>query len=197
MIKKIKNYFLYKFLLSHIKPEIIGGFKNPGGNYCAKTGISNFTHISNKGKNLEVGENVFIGHFNYIDAHNARVTISRNVQITNYVSIITHSSHLSIRLFEREPSVSNLSSDISKTGEVFIGEFSYIGPHVVIMPGTKIGKGCIVSAYSYVNGEFPDFSIIRGQPAKTIGDTRDIDKKVLENYPQFREFYSDNIYKFK
>ena len=57
------------------------------------------------------------------------------------------------------------------------------------MPATKIGKGSIVSAYSYVTGDFPDFSIIQGNPAKRIGDTRDRDKKYLKENPQLVEHY--------
>jgi acetyltransferase-like isoleucine patch superfamily enzyme len=57
------------------------------------------------------------------------------------------------------------------------------------MPETKIGKGCIVSAYSLVKGEFPDYSILKGNPAVIVGDTRQIDAELLERHPELREFY--------
>jgi acetyltransferase-like isoleucine patch superfamily enzyme len=57
------------------------------------------------------------------------------------------------------------------------------------MPNTTIGKGSIVTAFAYVEGEFPDFSIISGNPAKIIGDTRQIDKIFLENYPELQILY--------
>jgi acetyltransferase-like isoleucine patch superfamily enzyme len=57
------------------------------------------------------------------------------------------------------------------------------------MPNTTIGKGCIVNAYSYVKGDFPDFSIIAGNPAKIIGDTRTLDAQYLEDYPELKELY--------
>ena len=59
------------------------------------------------------------------------------------------------------------------------------------MPKTKIGKGSIVSAYSLVKGEFPDFSILAGNPAMRIGDTRDMDNKQLERYPELRAYYEE------
>ena len=65
----------------------------------------------------------------------------------------------------------------------------FIGPHVTIMPDTHIGKGCIVSAYSYVKGDFPDFSIIAGNPAKVIGDTRTIDESFLKENPSLKSNY--------
>jgi acetyltransferase-like isoleucine patch superfamily enzyme len=187
--KKIRDYLLYNFLHKKIKPEIIGGFKNPDGKVRNKTRISNLTHISNKGNNLNIGENVFIGHFSYIDGHNAKVTICNNVQITNYVSILTHSSHNAIRLFGIEYFTSDKYPELYNVGEIYIGENTFIGPHTLIMPGSKIGKGCIVSAYSFINGEFPDFSIIRGIPAKVVGDTREIDSDFLKKYPELMETY--------
>jgi acetyltransferase-like isoleucine patch superfamily enzyme len=75
------------------------------------------------------------------------------------------------------------------SGSVEIGEFCYIGAHSVIMPGTKLGKGCIVSAFSYVSGEFPDYSILRGQPARIIGDTKTRDLTFLNQNPDAKSVY--------
>jgi acetyltransferase-like isoleucine patch superfamily enzyme len=47
----------------------------------------------------------------------------------------------------------------------------------------------IVRAYSYVDGEVPDFAIVAGQPAKVIGDTRDADSEWLDAHPQERAAY--------
>ena len=60
----------------------------------------------------------------------------------------------------------------------------------LIMPGTTIGKGCMVSAYSYVNGVFPDFSIIAGNPAVVTGDTRKLDQPYLDLDPDLKKWYN-------
>ena len=75
------------------------------------------------------------------------------------------------------------------TGTIKIGDFSYVGPNTVIMPNSSIGKGCIISAYSYVKGEFPDYSIIRGLPAKIVGDTRKIDEELISRYPDLKKHH--------
>lgn len=56
----------------------------------------------------------------------------------------------------------NPKKGLKKEGDKFIGRYTYDGDHCVIMPGAKIGKGSIVGAHSYIDGKFPDFSILRG-----------------------------------
>lgn len=185
---KLKSKFLF-ILRKSIKPEMIPVFKNYRGEKIEGTAISNTTHVSNKSSNLKLEDKVFIGHFNYIDAHNAEVVIKKGVQITNYVSVLTHSSHHEVRM----PAIRKLEkekyNELMHIGSIYIGENSYIGPHSVIMPGTKIGKGCIISAFSYVSGEIPDFSIVRGIPGKIIGNTLEFDKKTIIDNPSLVDTY--------
>lgn len=150
------------------------------------TRISSSTVINNK-ENLELAENVFIGHYNFIDSSNG-ISLGEGVQITNYISILTHSSHVSLRLYGREYRNSKDLIGYTK-GKVTIGAYSFIGPHSTILPNTNIGKGCLVYAYSMLKGDFPDFSIISGNPAQIIGDTRSIDEKYLELNPTLKEYY--------
>ena len=189
MIERIKKYMYYKFL-SLLKPEIFG-VKDTNAKKIKNTRISNFTHVSNE-NNLILGENVFIGHYNYIDCFK-KITIENGCQITNFVSILTHSSHNAIRIYGENyiNEIKNLEKDVLKQGDVYIGDYTYVGAHSTIMPGSKLGKGCIVGAYSYVNGVFPDYSILRGQPAKIIGNTKSLDKKILEKFKSLNKFYYD------
>jgi len=180
--KKLK----YKIFLKNIAPEILA-YKDQLGNTIAQTGLSNVTHIGDR-SNFKVGQNVYIGHFNYIDC-SKEVVIEDGCALSNYISILTHSSHNNIRFRGQSLGIENDILLVKKP--VFIGKFTYIGPHSVIMPGTKIGKGSIVAAYSFVSGKFPDYSIIKGNPAKVIGSTQDIDLPFLENHPEYKEFYFD------
>jgi len=49
-----------------------------------------------------------------------------------------------------------------------IGSNCFIGYGAVIRAGTRLGKQCIVGANSVVKGEFPDYCVIAGNPAKII-----------------------------
>lgn len=180
-ISKIKDKLRYLRLKS-IKPEMIGSTDSSSKN----TRTSNMTHISNKGDNLKLGKNVFIGHFNYIDAFNDEVVIGDNVQITNYVSILTHSSHDEVRFSNASECNSKERNELYHINKIHIGENTYIGPHVVIMPGTIIGANCIVSAHSFLNGVYEQNSVIRGAPAKVIASTIDRDKDLIEKIPHLK-----------
>lgn len=177
------RYRLNKLIL----PEIIGGYTCNDGSFNKNTRVSNMSHISNK-KNVTIEDNVFIGHFNYIDGH-CPIFIGKGSQITNHISILTHSSHHAIRMYGTDYIKQSANDIVSAKGKISIGEYSFVGPHSTIMPGSNIGKGSIVAAYSFVKGDFPDYSIIKGQPATVVGSTQDVDKDILSKKPELQQYY--------
>jgi len=52
--------------------------------------------------------------------------------------------------------------------ETRIGENCFIGYGAIIQAGTVLGKQCIVGANAVVRGNFPDYSVIVGVPAKIV-----------------------------
>lgn len=178
-LKKIYRYFK--------SPRMIWGYKNPDGTMLKDVRISDSCFIGSPGK-LFMGENVYIGHFNYIDASNG-ILIEEGCQITDFISIISHSSHISLRLYGREYIHSVNPAGYIK-GEIKIGRYTFIGPHSVIMPGTILGKGTLVAAYSYVEGVFPDYAVLKGNPAVVVGNTQKIDEKYLSEDPSLRDNYN-------
>lgn len=64
---------------------------------------------------------------------------------------------------------------------VSIGSNSFIGAGAIILPGTGIGKSCIIGAGAVVKGIVEDYSIVVGNPARKIGDTRDEKFKLVVN----------------
>jgi acetyltransferase-like isoleucine patch superfamily enzyme len=184
MISRIIAKLIY-LLQKKLKPEMIGGFSY---SKSKDVRISNHTHISYP-KNLTVGEQVFIAHFSYIDCMQP-ISIGRNVHIGSYVSILTHSAHNSLRLHGKHYCTDAPNLVALQKGQVIIGEYSSIGPYSIIMPGTTLGKGSLITANSYVNsGVYPDFAILKGNPAKIVGSTRDYDELLLERYPEMRSKY--------
>jgi acetyltransferase-like isoleucine patch superfamily enzyme len=62
--------------------------------------------------------------------------------------------------------------------QIEIGDDSWLGANVVVMPNVKIGKACIIGAGAVVTKNIPDFSIAAGVPAKVI---KTIDKDAYED----------------
>lgn len=52
--------------------------------------------------------------------------------------------------------------------DVIIEDFVWLGSRVMILPGTKIGKGAIIQGGSVVHGEIPAYAIAGGNPAKVF-----------------------------
>lgn len=190
MLAKISRYIINRRklkLLRATSPEMLYGYEKNGQN-LPDTRIGSSTTIIGE-ENLKIEDNVFIGQYNFIEASNG-ITIQEGCQITNFISILTHSSHNSIRFYGSSYRKSkNLKGYI--TGGVAIGKYTFIGPHVTIMPNTTIGKGCIVSAYSLLKGDYADFSIISGNPATVVGSTKDKDMAFLEAHPELKEYYNE------
>ena len=53
-------------------------------------------------------------------------------------------------------------------GKIKIGNNVFIGNNCTILPNTVIGNNCIIGAGSIVRGQFPDNSVIIGNPAKVV-----------------------------
>lgn len=51
---------------------------------------------------------------------------------------------------------------------VSIGDKTWIGDNVCILPGTRLGRGSVVGANSVVRGVFPDYCVIVGAPARIV-----------------------------
>ncbi|MEX8520438.1 MAG: acyltransferase [Leptothrix sp. (in: b-proteobacteria)] len=160
------------------------------GQLLPNTRISPASCIEHEDR-LVLADHVYIGPFNFIEASGG-IQIEEGVQITHHVSIVTHSSHRAQRLLGRQ--FASWPADAGArpgwiAGAVHIGAWSFIGPHSLIEAGTRLGRGSIVCAGSHVRGDYTDFAILEGQPARVVGDSRRSDEKLLARHPELREHY--------
>ena len=111
----------------------------------------------------EVGSDCWIGPFCILDGSGG-LTIGDWVTISSGVHIYTHDSVRRALSAGREPIL---------RAPVRIGSQVYLGPNCLVGKGVTIGKQCVVGAFSFVNRDVPDGSIVVGQPARIVGTVED------------------------
>lgn len=171
------------------KPFMAYGYKDRvSGRFRKRTRISSTALISD-GNQVAIADDVWVWHHSIIDGSNG-VTIEEGAQIGGWVGIFSHGSQVSVRLLGR--SFIEIPRD-ERPGytrsPVRIGAYCFIGAGTIVLPGTSLGKGCLVAAGSIVSGTFEDFSLIKGNPAKRIGDVRAMDRKYLKNKAVQRSYF--------
>jgi acetyltransferase-like isoleucine patch superfamily enzyme len=154
------------------------------GRWLPNTRISPSACLEHE-ERLVLHDHVYVGPFVLIEASGG-VTLHEGVQITSHVSIVTHSSHRSMRLLGREYVRWSGERPGWIGGAVEIGAYSFIGPHALIEAGTRLGRGTLVCAGSVVRGDHPDFAVLDGRPARLVGDTRRADARLIERHPELR-----------
>lgn len=118
-------------------------------------------------KKLIFGKNVQLNDYVHIVSLD-RVEIGDNVLLASHI-FISDNSHGS---YKGDNNDSNPNTPPIKrnyqTAPIKIGDNTWIGEGVVIMPGVTIGKGCVIGAHSIVSKSIPDYSIAVGTPSKVI-----------------------------
>jgi acetyltransferase-like isoleucine patch superfamily enzyme len=103
-----------------------------------------------------------------IVCRSSSIYIGARTMIGPNVTIIDSPFH-SLWPLELRNSYSNQALDAS----VEIGEDVWIGAHVIILPGSKIGSGSVIGAGSIVRGPVPPNCLAAGSPVRII---RKLDK---------------------
>ena len=109
---------------------------------------------------VALGDSVFIGRNTYIGAFKP-IEIGRASMVGAYSYIISANHRFDRRdIPMREQGFSGES--------VSLEEDVWLGTHVVVLPGVRIGRGAIVAAGSVVNRDVPPYEIWGGSPARFI-----------------------------
>lgn len=173
------------------QPFMVYGMINPATREFHKySRVSSSVVIVNR-RNLSIGNHVWVGHYCILDA-TAGLTIGEGCQFSPWVGVFTHGSENSIRLLgQRFVHVPNMERPGYTRGRVEIGAYTYIGAGAIILPGVKIGKGCLVGAGSVVTDDLPDFSFAVGQPAEIRGSTLDRDVEYFRTTDLSATYYDE------
>jgi acetyltransferase-like isoleucine patch superfamily enzyme len=122
------------------------------------------TILSCKNGEIIVEDGANIG-FNCQVVSASRVRIGRKVLIAAYAYLVG-GDHLHDRV-----DLPVLDQGRTAAG-IDVDENAWIGAHVVVADGARIGRDAIIGAGAVVRGEIPAFHIAAGVPARVIRDRR-------------------------
>ena len=108
------------------------------------------------GKNIHIGENVFINS-------GCKMQDQGGIYIGNDV-LIGHNACLLTLNHEIDPE----SRTDMHPKSIFIDDKAWLGSNVTVLPGIRIGEGAIVAAGAVVTKDVPANTVVGGVPAKII-----------------------------
>jgi acetyltransferase-like isoleucine patch superfamily enzyme len=106
---------------------------------------------------LAVGSHTNIGRHVHLDAR-GDLKIGDNVNISDEVAVWTAEHDIQAEDF---PII---------RGPVIVENRVWLCFRSIILPGVRLGEGCVVASGAVVTKDVPPFTVVGGVPAKVIGD---------------------------
>jgi maltose O-acetyltransferase len=110
-------------------------------------------------KNISIGKDTIIGENAVLDGRD-KLTIGDHTDIASEVMIYNAEHDIN------DPDFKAVSAPVE------IGNYVFIGPRAIILPGVKIGNGAVVGAGAVVTRDIKENEIVGGVPAKVIGERK-------------------------
>jgi acetyltransferase-like isoleucine patch superfamily enzyme len=126
------------------------------------------TILSCKNGDIDIDDEANLG-FNTEIFSASRVRVGKKVLIAAYTYLVG-GDHLYDRV-----DIPVLDQGRTARG-IDVGDHVWLGAHVVVTDGSRIGRDAIVGAGAVVVGEIPEFAIAVGTPARVVRDRRDPDE---------------------
>jgi len=110
---------------------------------------------------IAIDQGTYVNRFTMLDAH-AQISIGRNCMIGPYC-YITDANHGRapgglVREQKMEPQPVVIEDDV------------WLGAGVVVLPGVRLGRGCVIGAGAVVTRDVPAGAVFAGVPAVSIGN---------------------------
>lgn len=109
---------------------------------------------------MTLGNNSTLGERCFIATHE-QITIGNNVLVASECYLID-SDH-----FFKDINIPNKAQGII-TRPIVIADDVWIGAHVIILKGTRIGMGAVIGTNSVIRGDVPPLALKAGNPVIVI-----------------------------
>ena len=136
---------------------------------------------------ISIGNNVLLGPYSVCSSRDSYVRIYHNTTIGSHCRIASMKGNLCIGRYVLigaycyigggNHSMENVDNPMARQGfqskgGVEIEDDVWLGAHVVVLDGVKIGRGSVIGACSLVTKDVPPYSIAYGVPAKLRGSRK-------------------------
>lgn len=148
-------------------------------NNISQISIGENSHIKGElivfpyGGKIQIGKNCYIGESTRVWSGES-IIIGNNVGIAHNINIVDF-AHKTNHLKRAEEVINIFKYGHPKekeeipTAPIIIEDYVAIYPNSSILRGVKIGKGAIISTGSVVMNDVAPFTIVMGNPARTMG----------------------------
>lgn len=110
-------------------------------------------------RGVKIGKNVYIGMHCHLDnLYPEYIVIDDNASVNSDSMLLTH--------FNPMKSFAPIMK--ARVAPIHICKGAIIAVRSTILPGVKVGKNAIVSAGSVVEKNVPEYTLVRGNPAKIV-----------------------------
>ena len=156
-IRRLANAWI-TFCRQYLSP-----FKYNYGAIGSNSYIQTPAHIDGA-KNIFLGDNVHIkGNCTILTVGEGKLIIKKDFDSGIGLTVITSNHKQKIGNRGR-------SNDDNVYRDVLIDEDVWAGAFVTLLPGTHLGRGCIIGANTVIRGSsVPPYAVVIGNPAKIIG----------------------------
>jgi acetyltransferase-like isoleucine patch superfamily enzyme len=115
--------------------------------------------VSHEGSHISIGEHTFINY-------GASITAYREVRIGRHCLLGHH-----LRIIDRNEYGLEQREIAPPAAPVLIEDHVWIGAHVIILPGVRIGRNSAIGAGSVVTKDVPPNCLVVGNPARVLRQT--------------------------
>ncbi len=133
--------------------------------------ISRNTILRTKDGTISIGRGSGIGS-NCLLASSSKLEIGENLLMASCVCVLAGGEHA----FDRVD-IPIVTQGMVPRGGITIGRNVWLGTHVTVLDGARIGDETIIGACSLVNRDIPEYAVAYGTPAKVIRDRREANDK--------------------
>ncbi len=122
-----------------------------------------------RGMRIQGEPNYIAGHVAFDGTDYSWVELNEGCTISDWTQVLTHD--WSPYTIGRGLGL-DLPQPIGVFRTVRVGRFAFVGTRSILMPGVELGDGSLIGAGSVVRGKVPPWTIVAGNPAQPVGDSR-------------------------